>query len=42
VVTYCHETPDDVGYASVVRHAPLVLDTRNALKDYAAPNVVRL
>jgi UDP-N-acetyl-D-glucosamine dehydrogenase len=32
----------DVDYASVVRHAPLILDTRNALKGYAAANVVRL
>ncbi len=31
-----------VDYDSVVRHAPLVLDTRNALKDFDGEKVVRL
>ncbi len=29
-------------WRSIVKHAPLVLDTRNALRGLAAPNVVRL
>jgi len=33
---------DDVDYGLVARHAPLVFDTRNVMKSYASPNIVRL
>jgi UDP-N-acetyl-D-mannosaminuronate dehydrogenase len=34
-----HSTVD---YHAVVRHAPLILDTRNALKSFDSNKVVRL
>ena len=32
----------DFDYAVLVRQARLIVDTRNALKGYQAPNIVRL
>lgn len=32
----------NVDYKSVVQHAPLIYDTRNALKGFSAPHIVRL
>ncbi|MDO8750884.1 MAG: nucleotide sugar dehydrogenase [Dehalococcoidia bacterium] len=39
VITTDHS---DVDYALVVRHAPLIYDTRNATRDFHGPNVWRL
>jgi UDP-N-acetyl-D-glucosamine dehydrogenase len=32
----------DFNYAMIAAHSPVVLDCRNALKDFSGPNIIRL